>query len=137
MPHPPVTARAPSYQLLPLLAEGADFQLERPGALRLLVELPVGVCDRCRRHQEVRVVECIRAKRLDATLPYPFGIDAGVDDEVRDVDVLRPQLARYRLRHRAQAELGTGKGCKAAAAAQRRSRTGEEDVATTPRQHQP
>ena len=54
-----------------------------------------------------------------------------------DVDVLRPELARHRLRHGAQAELGAGEGGIAAAATQARGGAGEEDVALAPRQHQP
>src|SRR3954464_13610257 len=36
-----------------LVPERADLHLEGPGALRLLVELPVGVRDRGRRHLQV------------------------------------------------------------------------------------
>src|SRR5215204_5186324 len=93
---------------LPLLAEGAYFQLERPGALRLLIELPVGFRDGRRRHQEIGIVEGARPQRLDPPLAHPFGIDAGVDDEMGDVDVLRAQFARRCLRNRTQAELGAG-----------------------------
>src|SRR5262245_42654707 len=118
---------------LPLLAEGADFQLKRPGALRLLVELPIGLCHGGRWHQEVGIVERIGTECLDAALPHPFGIDAGVDDEMRDVDVLRPQLARHRLRYCAEAKLGAGEGGIAAAAAQGRRSTGAEDVAAAAR----
>src|SRR5205085_9780320 len=53
------------------------------------------------------------------------------------MDVLWSQLARHRLRHRAQAELRAGKGGIAAAAAQRRRCAGKEDVALAARQHQP
>src|SRR6202043_4297573 len=67
---------------LPLLAKGAYFQLERPGTARLLIKLPVGFRDRQRRHQQIRVVERVRSQRLDPTLTHPFGVDAGIDDEV-------------------------------------------------------
>src|SRR5258708_29261393 len=56
---------------------------------------------------------------------------------MRDVDVLRPELPRHRLRYRAQSELGAGEGGKAAAAAQARGGPGEKDVAAAVRQHQP
>src|ERR1700675_201860 len=95
---------------LPLLAERADSQLERPRAARLLVEQPIGFCDRRRRHQEIRIVERIRPQRLNPSLPHPFGVDAGIDDQMSDVDILRTELARGRLCHRAQAELGAGEG---------------------------
>ncbi len=47
-----------------------------------------------------------------------------------------PELARHRLRYRAQPELGAGEGRTAAAAAQAGRRAGEEDVALAARQHQ-
>src|SRR6478609_1218580 len=121
---------------LPLLAERAYFQFERPGALRLLIELPVGFRDRRRRHQEIGIVEGIRPKRLDPPLAYPFGVDAGVDDEVRDVDVLRAQFACRCLCNRAQAELGAGERRVSRSTAQGGGRPREEDIALAPRQHQ-
>src|SRR5258705_4537277 len=114
---------------LPLLAERAYFQLERPGALRLLIELPVGFRDRRWRHQEIGIVEGIRPKCLDPPLAYPLGVDAGVDDEVGDVDVFGAQFARGRLRDCAQAELGAGERRVSRSAAQGGGRPGEEDVA--------
>src|SRR5882757_9992509 len=126
-----------AIRLLPLLAERANLQLKRPGAARLLVELPVGRRDRGWRHQQIRIVEAYLAPQRFAALAHPGGIDAGIDDQMRDMDVFGAELARHRLRHRAQAEFGAGKGGKAAAAAQARGRTGEEDVAVATRQHQP
>src|ERR1700722_19906239 len=117
------------FASLPLFPERADFKLERPGAARLLVKLPVGGRDRRRRHQQIRIIERLLAPELLAALPYPCGVDAGIDNQMRDVDVLRPELARHRLRHRAQSEFGAGKGRKAAATAQRRGRAGEEYIA--------
>src|SRR5207245_7234299 len=109
---------------------------EGPGALRLLVELPVGFSHRRGRHQEVRVIQRARPVRLQSPLTYPFGIDAGVDDEVGDVDVLRPQLPRGRLRDGAQPELRAGESRIADATAQGCGGAGEEDVALAARQHQ-
>src|SRR6267154_121925 len=117
---------------LPLLAERAYFQFERPGALRLLIELPVGFRDRRRRHQEIGIVEGIRPKCLDPPLAYPFGIDAGIDDEVGDVDVFGTQFACRGLRDRTQAELGTGERRVSRSTAQRSGRPGEEDIAFAP-----
>src|SRR6476660_9733817 len=108
---------------LPLLTEGAYFQFERPGALRLLVKLPVGFRDRRRRHQEIGIVEGARPQRLEPPLPHPFGVDAGIDDQVGDVDVLRAEFARGGLRNGAQAELGAGEGRGSGSAAQGRRRT--------------
>src|SRR5216684_5306121 len=90
---------------LPLLAEGSYFQLEGPGAARLLVKQPIGFRDRRWRHEQIGVIERIRPQRFDSPLTHPFGVDAGVDNQMGDVDVLRAQLPRGRLRHRAQAEL--------------------------------
>src|SRR3954468_17865707 len=122
---------------LPLLTEGADFQLEGPSAPRLLVELPVGRRDRGRWHQQIRIVERTGPERFQAPLADPLGVDAGIDNQVGDMDILRAQLTCHRLRHSAQSEFGAGKGSIAAAAAQRSGRTREEDVALAARQHQP
>src|SRR6202049_2851096 len=113
---------------LPLLAEGSYFQLERPGAAWLLIELPVGFRDGGRRHQEIGVVEGARSQRLQPPLTHPFGVDAGVDDEMSNVDVLRAELARRRLGDSPQAKLGAGEGRIAGSATQARGRTGEEDI---------
>src|SRR3981189_2657930 len=121
---------------LPLLAERAYFQLERPSAARLLVEQPIGFRDRRRRHQEIRGIEGTRPQRLDPTLAYPFGVDAGIDDEMGDVDVFRTQLARRSLGNGPQTKLRTGEGRITAATAQACRRAGEEDIALAPGQHQ-
>src|SRR5262249_55050991 len=72
---------------------------------------------------------------LDA-FAYESGVDAGVDDEMRDMDVLRPELPRHALGDGAQAELGARKRRIADAAANARGRAGEEDAALAARQHQ-
>src|SRR5690348_12507597 len=120
----------------PLLTERTDFQFEGPGALRLLIELPVGLRHRCRRHQEVGIVERVRPERFDPPLTHPFGVDAGIDDEMGDMNILRSKLARRRLRDGPQSELGAGERGIADAAAERGGCTGEEDVALAARQHQ-
>jgi hypothetical protein len=99
------------------------------GALRLLVELPVGFSHGSGRHQEVGVIQRIRPESFDPPLTHPFGINAGVDDEMGGMDVLGPELARSRLRNGAQSELRAGESHIADAPAQRRGRAGEEDVA--------
>src|SRR5450631_1911085 len=121
---------------LPLLAKGPYFQLERPGAAWLLIELPVGFRNRRRRHQEIGVIEGTRPQRLQPPLTHPFGVDAGVDDEMGNVDVLRAKLARGRLGDGPQAKLGTGEGRIAGSAAQARGCAGEEDIALAAGQHQ-
>src|ERR1700738_4226351 len=103
--------------LLPLLPERANLEFKRPGAARLLVELPVRRRHRRRRHQQIRIVQRFLAPELFAAFAHPGGVDAGIDDQMRDMDVLRPEFARHRLRHRAKPEFGAGEGGKAAASA--------------------
>src|SRR6266480_8081621 len=89
---------------LPLFPERADFKLERPGAARLLVKLPVGGGDRRRGHQQIGIIKRLLAPHLLAALAHPCRVDAGIDDQMRDVDVFGSELARHRLRYRAQSE---------------------------------
>src|SRR5258708_37794095 len=123
--------------VLPLFPERADFKLEGPGAAGLLVKLPVSGCDRGRRHQQIGIVERFLAPHLLAALAHPCGIDAGIDDQMRDMDVLRSELACHRLRHRAQSEFRAGERRITAAATQGGGGGGEGDVALAARQHQP
>ena len=55
---------------------------------------------------------------------------------MRDVNILRAELARHGLGDRAQAVLGAGEGRVSLAAAQACGRAGEEDAALAARQHQ-
>jgi len=55
---------------------------------------------------------------------------------MRDVNILRPELARHRLRHRAQSELGAGKCRKPRSTTQACGGSGEEDVALATGKHQ-
>src|SRR3546814_3600549 len=73
-----------------------------PGGLRLVEKIPIGVGDRVRRHQPVgiEIVERFAAFALRDDVAHEGGIDAGIDDEMRDMDLLRPQFARHRLRDR-------------------------------------
>src|ERR1700726_4327765 len=96
----------------PFFRKGPDLALERPGVARLLVDLPISLGDRGRPHQPARIEigECGLPLTLLDPLARPRGVATSVDDQMGDVDVLRTELARRPLRHRAQAELGTGKG---------------------------
>src|SRR5882724_12871965 len=114
----PFAIRHSPLALLPFLAERADFHFKGPGASRLLIELPIGCCNRGGWHQQVGIVQCLLAPEFLTPLANPGGIDAGIDDQMRDMDVLWPQFARHRLRHGAEPEFGAGKGGKAAAATQ-------------------
>src|SRR6202046_1475166 len=94
----------------PFFRERPDFALERPSVARLLINLPIGLGDGGRTHQPTGIEVGERRfplPRLDA-FAYPRGIDAGVDDQMSDMDALRTELARRALRHCAQAELGAG-----------------------------
>ena len=102
------------------------------------MQIPIGIGDGFRIHQLIGFEigqRLLAAARLDA-LAHERRVDAGVDDEMRDVDVLRSQFARHALRHGAQAELGAGEGGIADAAAQARRRAREQDRALAMRQHE-
>src|SRR5260370_28001248 len=113
-------------RVLPLFPERTDFKLERPGAARLLIQLPVGGRNRRRRHQQVRVIERFLAPELFPALAHPRGVDAGIDDQMRDVNVLRSEVARHRLRHRTQSEFRAREGGITASPAQAVERAGQE-----------
>src|ERR1700751_1621169 len=113
----------------PLLAEGTDLEFERPGSLRLLVKLPVGLRDRGWRDQQIRIVESLLSPELLPAFPHPGRIDTGIDDEMRDMDVLGAQLTRHRLCDCTQAELGAGESGEDGGAAQAGCRAGGKDVA--------
>src|SRR5258708_32467549 len=85
----------------PLFPERADLELKRPGAARLLVKLPVGGCDRRRRHQQIRIVERFLAPELRPALAHPGGVDAGIDDQGRDMDIIQTNPAAHWLLHSA------------------------------------
>src|SRR3546814_1463974 len=71
-----------------------DFLLEGPGGLRLVEKIPIGVGNRVRRHQPVgsELVERFAAFALRDDVAHEGGIDAGIDAEMRDMDLLRPQF---------------------------------------------
>src|SRR6266478_9722955 len=75
----------------PFFRKGSDLAFERPGVARLLIDLPIGLGDRFRPHQPARIEigEGRLALPLLDPLAHPCGVDAGVDDQVGDVDVLR------------------------------------------------
>src|SRR5258708_35071150 len=62
-------------------------------------------------------------------------LDAAVDDEMRDMDVLRCKLAGHALHQAAQAELAHREGCGVDIALHARRSTREEDRATPLRKH--
>src|ERR1700676_2301042 len=84
----------------PFFAEGPDLALERPGVARLLVDLPVSVGDSRRAHQPARIEISDRRLALPGldALADPLSIDAGVDDQMGDVNALGTKLPRRTLR---------------------------------------
>src|SRR4029079_2531416 len=107
---PPFAIRHSLFAFLPLLAEWSNLEFEGPGAARLLVKLPVGRRDGGRWHQQIRIIKRFLAPELLAALAHPGGVDAGIDDQMRDMDVFGPEFAGHRLRHGAKPEFGAGKG---------------------------
>ena len=102
-------------------------------ALRLLLmQLPVGLGDGLGAQDAVAVLERVALGKVAAD---ELGVDRAVDHHVRDVDALRPELARHALRQRAQRVLGAGEGGEAGAAAHAGGGAGEQDGAAAARHH--
>src|SRR5436190_2038702 len=87
------------------------------GTMVLAVDIQVRLRDR------VRIEHAVRAPARGARIAG-FA-DAAIDDEVRDVDVLRPELAREALRQAAQGELRHGEGRRLGVALDAGGRAGE------------
>src|SRR5215472_14325760 len=122
----------------PFFCKGSDLPLERPGVAGLLIELPIGLGNGGRPHQPARIEIGERRLALAFLDPpaNPGSVDPGIDHQMRNVDVLRAELARRALRHGAQSEFGAGKSGVTGATAQARSGSSKEDVAAVPRNHQ-
>src|SRR5260370_9703860 len=88
----------------PFFGEGADFLLEGPCVARLLVELPIRLGDRGWPHEtfDIEVLHCLVALAFPDSIAHPSGIYAGVDHEMGDVDISRPEFARGALRNSAE-----------------------------------
>src|SRR5271155_2143369 len=95
----------------PFFSEGTNFLLEGPGVARLLVELPVSLGDGSGAHEPVcvEVLHRLVAFAFADSIADPRRIDAGVDNEMRDVNILRAELTRGALRNGAQPEFRRGK----------------------------
>jgi hypothetical protein len=70
---------------------------------------------------------CFQRIALREVVADEGGVDGAIHHHMRHMDAARPQLARHALGQRAQRMLGTGKGGKARAAAQRGGGTGEHN----------
>src|ERR1700735_3329619 len=122
----------------PLLSEGTDFELECPRIARLLVELPIGLGDGRRPHEtcDVEVLHRLVALSFSDSIADPCGIDARVDYEMRDVNILRAEFARDTLSNRTQPEFRGRKRCVSDTAAQAGGRASEENRSAPARGHQ-
>src|SRR5438128_10887578 len=99
----------------PVFRKGPDLALKRPGVAPLLIDLPISFGDRGRPHQPARIEigKGRLALPLLDPLAHPCRVDAGVDDQMRDVAVLGAALARRTLRHPTQAEPVAGQAALA------------------------
>src|SRR5256885_12814350 len=91
-------ARLTRYGASELLDPGPQLDLPSPGAAVLAVQVQVVLRDL------VGVEHPVRAAFARSRIARAPG-DPAVDDEVRDVDTLRRELARHALREAAQREL--------------------------------
>src|SRR3546814_4179326 len=102
----PYTTLFRSGSWSPFFSPGAEVEFVRPRASGLLVEHHIIGGDRLRVEDQVlrpRIIE-VGMAALDE-----IGVDRAVDDRVRDVNALRPQFARHRLREHTQRPLGARK----------------------------
>src|SRR6266851_5574414 len=121
----------------PLFTKRTDLQLESPGVARLLVELPIRFRNRSGPHEPARieVLQTLFPHSLPDPIPHPCGIHSSIDDEMRDMNVVRTELSGGALSNRPQAEFGAGECGIADPAAQTGSCASEEDTAAAARQH--
>src|SRR5207249_2464775 len=110
------------------LDPGTKFELPRPGAAVLAVHVKVVPGDLVGQQHAV-LAPLIRA-RVSRRLADP-----AVDDEMRDVDAFRRQLARHALRKAAQRKLAHREGRGVRVPLHARRGAGEENRARAARQH--
>src|SRR2546427_3729831 len=111
-----------------LLLEGTHVHLLRPRARVLVRDVPVRLGDR-RRLQHVLLRE------VGAELVDEGHVDRAVDVHVGNVDALRAEVARNRLRQAAEGELRGPEGCRGGERLGPRGRAREEDHAPSPGEH--
>src|SRR5437667_1798337 len=122
----------------PFLAGGTDLELEGPGVGGLLVEVPVRIRHGVGPHEPAgsETVERRFPPAFPDPLADPGGVDAGIDDEVSDVNVLRSELPGGALRERSQAEFRAGEGRVPDAPAKARGGAREEDASAPTPHHE-
>src|SRR6185369_13405973 len=118
--------------LSPALDPRSQVELEGPGVAWLLVEIPVVLGDVIRIEDPVLVLLRVPGREVVAD---ERGVDRSVDDDVRDMDVLRAELARHALGERAKRMLGARERAEPCRAAQRRRGAGKQDRPAFARSH--
>ena len=96
--------------------------------------MPIGVGDGV--HAEQAVLAALFLELRVARIEH-IAVDAAVDDDVGDVNPLRPPVARHGLRQRAQRGLGRGERSERRAAFDRGRCAGEDERAAAARDHTP
>src|SRR5436189_6455156 len=92
--------------MLPLLHGRTEIELVGPAIPALLAGEPIGVSNGSRLGQAIWWnFACLDPPGRLHALMNSFAIHAGVDQEVPDMNILRPQLARHRLGHSSKSEL--------------------------------
>ncbi len=104
----------------------------RPGVARLHVELPVHLGDMVGVQNPVLLLQSVA---LGERVANEGGVDRAVDDRMRDMDALRPELPRHALRQRPEREFRARKGAEARAPAKACRRAGKDDRALASRHH--
>src|SRR5512143_2927383 len=102
----------------------------RPGIARLPVQLPIALGNGLRIDDAIALLQSVALRKI---LADEFGVDGGVDDDVRHVYALRTEFARHALRERAQAVLGAGERREAVAAAHAGRGAGKKNRTARPR----
>src|SRR5260370_21241970 len=115
---PTTPAAAPLYRsMLPPLAVGPKIELVRPAISRLIVQCPVGLSNGAGLDQAVRRKIGHRSGGGAEPPVDRLAIDRAIDDQMGNMNILRSELARHGLCHRAQAELRRRKRGEAGTAA--------------------
>jgi hypothetical protein len=107
-----------------------------PTVFGLLMREPIGFGDRGSLGQAVRRdLLGLGPRGRSHTLMDRLAVDAGVDQKMHDVDVVRPEFARHGLSYRAQSEFGRRKCRKSLTAPNAGGSSGKEDRAVSAWNH--
>src|SRR5882672_10704350 len=113
----------------PFFAEGTDLLFKGPRVARLLIKLPICLGDRRGPHQpfDVEVLHRLVTLAFPDSIAHPSRVHSGIDYEMSDVDIPRPQFPRSALRHCTEPKLRGGERCVSNSAAQTGGGAGEEN----------